>query len=187
MPTERRLPLFVVLIDRFNELLGEIASWLMLPVVLICFAVVVLRYGFGSGYIWMQELFIWLNGAAFMMAAGYAFAQDSHVRVDVVYSRASGRAQAWINIIGVTFFLSAMCLVLLWVSYPQIVTSWRLGERSTSMSGLDYAYVLKTFIAVFCVVSMLHGISLLAKSILYLRGKLPPPAHLSETPAGEGA
>lgn len=164
-----RLPRIIVLIDMVNRRIGEAAAWLMLPVVVICFAVVVLRYGFGTGYVWMQELFIWINGAAFTMAVGYAFSHDAHVRVDVFYGSAGERAKAWINIFGVMAFLFVMCGVLLWVSFPQIVMSWRLGERSSSMSGLEYAYVLKTFVPIFCVISILHGVSLLTKSILFLR------------------
>jgi TRAP-type mannitol/chloroaromatic compound transport system permease small subunit len=165
------LPGFVVAIDRINDLIGRTTAWLMLPVVFLCFIVVVQRYAFGTGRIWMQELFIWTHAAAFMLAAGYALGTGTHVRVDVFYNRASVRFRAWVNIFGVIFFLFLMCLTLLWLAYPQVMMSWRLGERSSSMSGLPYAYILKTFIPVFCIVTILQGISVLARSILVLRGR----------------
>ena len=166
-----RLPKFILAIDAFNALIGKAAAWVMLPVVFICFVVVVQRYLFGIGHVWLQELFIWLHGAAFMLAAGFALGTGSHVRVDVFYNHAAPRTKAWINIFGVVFLLFVMCFTLLWLSYPQIRTSWRLGERSISMSGLQYAYVLKTFIPIFCVVVILQGISMLARNILVLRGR----------------
>lgn len=165
------LPKFILAIDAFNKMIGRAAAWLMLPVVFICFIVVVQRYLFGVGYVWLQELFIWLHGAAFMLAAGFALGTGAHVRVDVFYTRAAPRTKAWINIFGVLGLLFVMCFTLLWLSYPQVRMSWRLGERSASMSGLQYAYVLKTFIPIFCIVVILQGISMLTRNILVLRGR----------------
>lgn len=172
MPSQSQIvdaPVIIRAINAVNHAIGIAAAWLMLPVVLICFAVVILRYGFGSGYIWMQELFIWGHGIAFLSAAAYTFQSNGHVRVDVFYSRASNRAKARVNIVGVVFLLFVTCGALFYVSLPQVVTSWKLGERSSSISGLDQAYVLKGFVLVFCVTCMLHGIVLLWESWRVLR------------------
>lgn len=157
-------PIIIRAINALNYGIGQVAAWLMLPVVLICFSVVILRYGFGIGFIWLQELFVWGHGVAFLSAAAFTFQNNSHVRVDVFYSRASARAKACINIIGVVFLLFVTCGALFYVSLPQVITSWRLGERSSSISGLDYAYVLKSFILVFCVTCILHGIVVIWES-----------------------
>ena len=157
-------PIIIRAINALNNGIGVVAAWLMLPVVMICFSVVILRYGFGIGYIWLQELFIWGHGVAFLSAAAYTFQNNSHVRVDVFYSRANERAKARINIVGVIFLLFVTCGALFYVSLPQVMTSWKLGERSSSISGLDYAYVLKAFVLVFCVTCILHGIVLLWES-----------------------
>ena len=157
-------PMVIRAINALNHAIGVVAAWMMFPVVLICFTVVILRYGFGIGFVWMQELFIWVHGAAFLSAAAYTFQNNAHVRVDVFYSRASERAKARINIIGVIFLLFVTCGVLFYVSFPQVMTSWKLGERSSSLSGLDYAYLLKSFVLVFCVTCILHGIVLIWES-----------------------
>lgn len=162
-------PLVIRAINGLNHAMGVVAAWVMLPVVLICFSVVVLRYGFGLGFIWLQELFIWSHGAAFLAAAAYTFQSDAHVRVDIFYSRASERAKAYINIVGVVTLLFVTCGALFYLSLPQVITSWKLGERSASISGLDYAYVLKGFVLVFCVTCILHGIVLLWESWQTLR------------------
>lgn len=162
-------PLVIRAIGAINHAIGMVAAWVMLPVVLICFAVVILRYGFGIGFIWLQELFIWSHGAAFLSAAAYTFQNDAHVRVDVFYSRANPRARAWINIVGVIFLLFVTCGALFWLALPQVITSWTLGERSSSLSGLDYAYVLKGFVLVFCVTCILHGIVMLWENVTVLR------------------
>ena len=169
VPSNTDAPLLIRAIRALNHGLGVISAWLMLPVVLICFLVVVLRYCFGIGFIWMQELFIWTHGVAFLSAAAYVFQQGAHVRVDVFYSRMGSRAKAWVNIIGTVCLLFVMSGVLFYVTYPQVIVSWMLGERSASLSGLGYAYILKTFVLVFCLTTILHGIDLIWESCKTLR------------------
>ena len=63
----------------------------LIGAVLVCFANVVLRYGFGISFIWMQDTYVWLNAAAFTLGAAFALMADAHVRVDVFYRPAAPR------------------------------------------------------------------------------------------------
>jgi TRAP-type mannitol/chloroaromatic compound transport system permease small subunit len=86
-------------LDRVGEASSVARSaWLTLACVLVCFTVVVLRYGFNVGFIWMQELYVWLHAIVFTGCAGYALKHDKHVRVDVFYARMSERGRAWVNL-----------------------------------------------------------------------------------------
>lgn len=157
-------------IDGFSRILGEAMAWLMLPVVLIGAAVVVLRYGFGIGFLWMQELFVWLHGLAFMLAAGFVLGLNGHVRVDALYRKLSLRGRAIINIVGVLFLLFPTVGVLAVVSHPMISASWRMLEKSSNLGGLPFVYIMKSGVLAFCILVGLQGLSLLAKSWLVLRG-----------------
>ena len=46
-------------IDRFNTLVGYLCGLFAFLMVAVVFAVVVLRYGFSIGFIWMQEVYVW--------------------------------------------------------------------------------------------------------------------------------
>ena len=61
----RALALVVRFISGLNSLIGNVFSWLSLAIVLVCFTVVVQRYVFAISFVWMQDLYIWLNGAMF--------------------------------------------------------------------------------------------------------------------------
>ena len=78
-------------IDRINEQVGRAVSWLTLAMVLITFFVMVARYGFSWGRVWIQESYVWLHGTLFMLGAGYTLLHGRHVRVDVFYRPASPR------------------------------------------------------------------------------------------------
>lgn len=153
------------LIDALNGFIGRAASWVLVPVVAVAFAVVAMRYTMGTGYPWLQESYIWLHGAAVLLAAAWVLQEGKHVRVDLFYKSASVKAKAWIDLIGVTLFLMPMMGFLAWWSIPLVQRSWRLLERSPTNDGLTFVYLMKTVIPVFCVLVMLQGLAMLLRSV----------------------
>ena len=157
------------IIDATNSFIGRSLAWVMLPVVAISFAVVALRYLFGFGYPWLQELYIWLHGAAVLLVAGWVLKEGGHVRVDLLYKRWSAQTRAWADLVGVLLFMFPMMGFLFWWSLPGVRRSWRLLERSQTQDGLQFVYLMKTVIPVFCVLVMIQGLSMLIRSFLIIR------------------
>ncbi len=157
-------------IDRLNDRIGEAVSWLTLAMVLVTFLVVVARYGFSWGRIWIQETYVWMHGAVFMLAAGYTLLHDGHVRVDVIYRPASDRFKAWVNLIGALLLLLPMVLVVLVYTVPYVEASWLRLEMSREAGGLPGLFLYKTIIPVFCILVGLQGLALAGRSVLVLRG-----------------
>lgn len=169
-------------IDWINEWVGRGTAWLMLALVLVAFVVVVLRYVFALGWVWMQESFVWLHGAVFMLGAGYTLLHNGHVRVDIFYRTASPRFKAWVDIFGSLFLLAPMTLVVLYYSEGFVMRSWSRLEGSSEAGGLPGLFLLKTVIPIFCVLMLLQGLSLLGRSVLVLCGdqRYAPPEENSE-------
>ena len=130
-------------IDGLNEVVGRFCAWFMVPVVLIAFSVVMMRYGFSKGFIWLQETFVWLHGMAFMASAAWVLREEGHVRVDVLSRRWSERTRAWVEIWGIVVFLWPMTLTIAYWGWPAVKRSWSLLEKSPSANGLEYVYILK--------------------------------------------
>ena len=158
-------------ISALNRLIGNVFAWLSLAMVLICFTVVVQRYVIGTTFLWMQDLYVWLNGAMFTAVAGFALLRDDHVRVDIFYRPATLRTKAIIDLVGVLVFLLPFCWVVYAYSWNYIARSWGLREASANIGGMPGLYILKSFILVFVVVVSLQGIAMALRSILVLRGQ----------------
>src|SRR5215218_3635421 len=92
-------------IDRFNTAMGRAASWCALAIVLLGFAVVLMRYVLGLGSIWLQESILYAHAALFLLAAAWTLQEGGHVRVDVFYADASPRTKAWIDLLGALLLL----------------------------------------------------------------------------------
>jgi TRAP-type mannitol/chloroaromatic compound transport system permease small subunit len=166
----RILVAVVRVIDRANELIGRAVSWLTLAMVLIACFVVLMRYGFAWGRVWIQEAYVWLHGVVFMLGAGYTLLHNGHVRVDIFYRPASVRFKAWVDLLGSLLLLMPIVIMVLWVSWPYVVEAWVLRETSREAGGLHGLFLLKTVLLGFCVLVLAQGISLAAHSILVLAG-----------------
>ncbi len=161
---------FAERIDRVSIAIGKTVAWCVLAMVLIQFAVVLLRYVFGLGSIWMQESVIYLHGASFMLAAAYALAVDAHVRVDILRREAGPRTRALVDLLGALLFLLPLCVVILVVSSPYVARAWSVLEGSRETSGIQGVFLLKTAIPVFAVLMALQGVALVLRAIAALHG-----------------
>lgn len=161
------------MLDRLSTVIGRGVSWLTLLMVLVTFVVVVMRYVFDAGYIWVQESVIWMHAVVFMLGAAYTLHDEEHVRVDVFYRNMSPRRRAWVDLIGVVVFLLPLCAFLAWNSWDFVVQSWRIGESSREPGGLPYPFLplLKSALLLMPLTVSLQGLSLLLKSVRVLQGR----------------
>jgi TRAP-type mannitol/chloroaromatic compound transport system permease small subunit len=157
------------LIDRLVTAVGRAVMWLALVVVLLQFAVVVLRYAFGIGSIWLSESVIYAHAATFMLAAAWTLQANGHVRVDVFYADASPRAKALVDLFGALLLLLPFMAVIAWFALPYVMRSWAILERSREASGLPLVYLLKTLIPLFALLMALAGIAQAIRAAVTLR------------------
>jgi TRAP-type mannitol/chloroaromatic compound transport system permease small subunit len=125
----------------FSEFTGRFIAWLSLPMVVLTFVIVVLRYAFDLGWIWMQESVVWLHATVFMLASAYTLNRDEHVRVDIFYRAMNERRQALVNLCGTLLLLLPVCIFLLIVSMDYVLVSWSIREGSREAGGLPYPFV----------------------------------------------
>ncbi len=169
-----RLQTIAVLLDRFAETTGRIIAWLTLAMVLITFAVVILRKLFETGSIALQESVSYLHAAVFMLGAAYTLKQDGHVRVDILYQKFTPRTRAWVDLLGTLLLLFPVCLYIFFSSLEYVGASWSLLEGSREAGGLDGVFLLKTAIPVMAVLLLLQGCSIVLHKLLLLAGQPLP-------------
>jgi TRAP-type mannitol/chloroaromatic compound transport system permease small subunit len=157
------------LLDAIAEWTGRAVSWLTLAMVLATVAVVVMRYAFGQGLIWLQESVNWMHAAVFMLGAAYTLKADEHVRVDVLYREFGERGRAVVNLAGTLLLLLPLCAYLVVESWEYVEVSWRIGERSREAGGLPMLYLLKSLIPLMAVLLALQGIAGGLRALLSLR------------------
>jgi len=159
-------------IDAMNEWIGKSAAWLGLAAVLVCTGNALARYALNIGSNAWLELQWYLNAAVFLLIAGYALKRNEHVRIDVIISRLSARAQAWIDILGGLFMLLPACIIIAWYSWPSLANSWHINEYSSDPGGL-IRWPVRMLIPLAFTLLALQGVSEIVKRVAFLRGLLP--------------
>jgi TRAP-type mannitol/chloroaromatic compound transport system permease small subunit len=171
-------------IDAINVRVGQAVIWLTLLVVLVSATNAVVRKVFSvSSNAWL-ELQWYLFGAIFLLAAGYTFLRNEHVRVDVLSQKLSRRTQIKIEIFGVLFFLFPACMLIFWLSLPFFYESFVLHELSSNTGGL-IRWPAKLLIPVGFFLLILAGLSHLIKCIGFLLGACPDPLERQNAKTAE--
>jgi len=168
-------PFFTTLLTYFvrhqNQLqnkFGHFIAWSSLSLVLITALVVILRYGFGTGSIALQESVMYNHAILFMLGMAYTYQQDKHVRVDVFYTRYSERTRAWINLFGTLLMTLPTMIFIIWSGWDYVAVSWRINETSAEAGGLAYLYLLKTLILLMAALVISQALSTAAQAWLTL-------------------
>lgn len=172
------------LIDLLTTAVGKAVTWVTLIVVLISAGNAIVRKVFHlSSNSWL-EIQWYLFGVIFLLAAGYTFLKNEHVRVDILNQRFSRRAQIIIEIIGVLLFMLPACLLILYLSWSFFELSYVTNEQSSNPGGI-VRWPVKLLIPVgFCLLS-LAGISHLIKCVAFLAGKGSDPLAVNDGLTGE--
>jgi TRAP-type mannitol/chloroaromatic compound transport system permease small subunit len=171
-------------VDWLNEHIGRLAYWLVLIVALISAANATSRYALNLASNAWLELQWYLFAAIFLLCAGYTLLHNEHIRIDVVSSHLSRRAQIWIDIFGLIFFLLPMTLFIMWLSWPIFMNAWTSGEVSGNAGGL-VRWPARLLIPIGFFLLSLQGLSELVKRIAYLKGLIPDPVEKHADPALE--
>ena len=152
-------------LERVVEWSGHCVAWLTVVMVLVTFLVVVLRYFFSIGYIWLQEVSVYLHALVFLLGAAYTLSRDEHVRVDVFYRRFAERTRRRIDMLGTVVFLLPTLAVIGWTTFDYVLRAWVDREASRQTGGLPYPFVplLKTAILVAVILLAIQALAWLLR------------------------
>ncbi|WP_394756913.1 TRAP transporter small permease subunit [Rhodoferax sp.] len=172
----RALLKFSNAIDWLNSLIGRHVIWLIFASAVISSANAIVRKAFNVSSNAYLEVQWYLFAAAFLLASAYTLLNGEHVKIDVIYSHRSKRAQMWIDVIGLTFFLTPFCIAILWFSVPFFLKGWSSGEMSPNTGGL-IRWPVYVMIPLGFGLLLLQGWSELIKRLAFLQGLIEDPTH----------
>jgi TRAP-type mannitol/chloroaromatic compound transport system permease small subunit len=160
--------------------IAEATAWLNVVLVLAILTQVVMRYGFNRGLVPLEELMWHLYAIAFMFGMAYSITVDSHIRVDIVHIALPRPAQHIVEILGITLLLFPFLWILFDHSLGWVQEAYRVGETSSSPTGLPYRWVIKSVVPITMALMFLAALARLIQEVLLLmRFKKEPPDEIS--------
>jgi TRAP-type mannitol/chloroaromatic compound transport system permease small subunit len=109
----RPIRAFVRFVDRFNRVVGRVAMYLIYVMMGILLLSSISRTLFDVSFIWIIEMAQFTMAAYYFLGGGYSVQLQSHVRMDLLYSRLTQRGQAIadaITSISLVFYLVVLLL-----------------------------------------------------------------------------
>lgn len=169
-------------IDTITTTLGKTVAWFTLFMVLVGSYNVIARFiapylssvlSTNSIFYKLQaysfELQTYAYNLVFLLGAAYVMQQNSHVRVDLIFSKLSAKARAYLDIFGAILLLIPFCSLGIFLSRKYVVKSWQVLEQSPNLGGLP-RYPMKTMILAAFALLILQAISETIKNIAFIRG-----------------
>ncbi len=159
-------------IDTINAYVGEYVSYWALLAVFVYYYEVVARYVFNSPTNWVHESMFLMFGMQYVLSGAYGYRDDSHVRVDILYSRLSPRGKAACDVFTSVFFFI--------FTITMLVTGWRFamdsigfGERSFTEWEIQY-WPVKLMLPLGALLIVLQGGVRLVRDLALLFGRSEP-------------
>jgi len=152
----------------FNKKEGEIASFLVYPLLFVVIYEVLMRYVFNTPTTWGFELTTFLYGLHFMFGNAYTDVQNGHVKVDIFTTMMPQKIQSILAIFtNVLFFLPVMTCLTIW-SFRFAYTSTIGGELNPT-SWAPPIWPIKILMAVCFLFLLLQGVANLFNEIHRLK------------------
>ncbi len=166
---------------KFVDFIGRAGSWLFIPVVLITVMDVVLRkigvqywlithFGRMFDSTVLQELEWHFHTGLFALVLGYGYVWNTHVRVDLIREHLAFRKKAWLEFLGLTFFLIPFCSVVLYFAIVYAYDSYMMNEISASTVGLTHRWIIKTVLVLGILMVIVAGIAVWLQVAIVLWG-----------------
>ena len=151
-------------IEWVNVRAGQYVAWWSLMAVFVYYYEVVARFIFNSPTNWVHESMFLMFGMQYMLSGAYAYREDQHVRVDVVYAKFSPRGKAIADIITSVFFFIFIGTMVV-TGYRFAADSVAFGEHSFTEWGIQY-WPVKLTIPIGAGLLLLQGVAKLIKDVL---------------------
>jgi TRAP-type mannitol/chloroaromatic compound transport system permease small subunit len=166
---------------KFVDFVGRAGSWLFIPVVMITVMDVVLRkigvqywlithFGRMFDSTVLQELEWHFHTGLFTLVLAYGYVWNTHVRVDLIREHLAFRKQAWLEFLGLTFFLLPFCSVVLYFAVVYAYDSFMMNEISASTVGLTHRWIIKTVLVFGIFMVIVAGIAVWLQVVIVLWG-----------------
>ena len=157
-------------LEAIVKFFGKIGAWLSIPLIFIIIFDIITRRFFILGSTKIQEMEWHLHTAIFLLALGFAYVKNSHVRIEIIREKYSPTLKSIFEIVGILFFLVPYTFMIIYYGFDFVSRSYNLNEVSSALTGLSHRWIIKSFIPLGMLL-FLAGFSILIKNIAYLGSK----------------
>jgi TRAP-type mannitol/chloroaromatic compound transport system permease small subunit len=172
---------FSRVVDAVNLRIGKWLAWLVVVAVLVSATNASVRKMFDmSSNAWLELQWV-LFSAVFLLCAPWTLLVNEHIRIDIINNMLPKWLRNAIDIVGHTFFLLPLTIIMIVTGYPFFIESILINEQSFSAGGLPQ-WPAKSLVVIAFTLLFLQGLSELIKRVAVVRGLIPDPYEYQHHP-----
>jgi TRAP-type mannitol/chloroaromatic compound transport system permease small subunit len=161
-----------------NAWIGRRLSWLIIAAVLVSAVNATVRKVFDtSSNSWLELQWV-LFSVVFLLCSPWTLLANEHIRIDIVNNLLPKRLRDSIDVVGHTFFLLPLTIVMMLTGVPFFLRSYEINEQSGNAGGLPQ-WPTKALIMIGFTLLMIQGLSELIKRLAVMRDLIPD-AHAAQ-------
>ena len=161
-------------VDTATTWIGRRLAWLILAAVIVSAANATVRKVFDtSSNAWLELQWV-LFSVVFLLCSPWTLLANEHIRIDIVNTTLPKRLRDSIDLIGHTFFLLPLTIVLVVTGTPFFIVSFQQNEQSPNAGGLPQ-WPAKGLIMIAFAMLLIQCLSELVKRISIMRNLIPDP------------
>jgi len=154
------------IIDFVSEQTGEkVTKWLCFVLIIVVVNEVVRRYVFNSPTMWGYETSMMIGGTIYIMGWSYVHRYNKHIRVDILYARASPRIKALIDVTGNLLLFFPLIIVLIHTSFSWALRAWLENEKSIETIWYPPIAPFRTVVVIGLILFAFQGIAQFARNL----------------------
>jgi TRAP-type mannitol/chloroaromatic compound transport system permease small subunit len=160
---------YVSIVDRTNRVVGRVVMYLIFVMMGVLLFSSGSRTFFSVSHIWTVEIAQFVLAAYYLLGGGYSMQLDSHVRMDLLYSRWSPRTQAIVDTVTIGFLIFYLVFLLVGaISSTQYALEY--GQKNYSSWAPPLAPI-KIIMTIGIVLMLLQAIAVFFKDLARARGE----------------
>jgi TRAP-type mannitol/chloroaromatic compound transport system permease small subunit len=160
---------YVRYVDAMNRVVGRFAMYLLFVLAAVLLASTLSRLVVGAPVNWALEMSQIILSAYYLLGGAYAVQLDSHVRMDIFYSRLSPRKQAVTDAFTILFVI--FYLVVLFAGGISSTNYAIVYQQQNYSAWAPVLWPIKVVMTIGVFLMLLQAISTFFKDIAAARGK----------------
>ena len=121
-----------------------------------------------------------LHGIVLLLAFGFAYLKNAHVRVDIFREKLPRRGQAWVEFLGMVLLGIPFLLLISYFAFQFVEMSFHQNEGSESLTGIPKRYFIKSFMVFGFLLLLSSFIATALRLWVYLKGSPQDSAEAAE-------
>jgi TRAP-type mannitol/chloroaromatic compound transport system permease small subunit len=160
---------YVRCVEAVNRVIGRLAMYLIFAMMGVLLFSSGSRTFFNTSHIWVVETAQFMLAAYYLLGGGYSLQLDSHVRMDLLYSRWSPRTRALVDALTIGFLIFYLVFLLVGgISSTQYALEY--GQKNYSSWAPPLAPI-KIIMTIGIALMLLQAIATFFKDLAQARGE----------------